>query len=124
MEGCSTVYGFVAKSMRVGEEVGEEGRCVGVRSVMNHREEILEVSKVQIGKGGFGERLESRTRKRMGRRCWKVRVSDTLLVEDGTVCVYRQSIFQIELELDLGLMKGSTVLLEAGKDSRMSLCRL
>ena len=64
MEGCSTVYGFVAKSMRVGEEVGEEGRCVGVRSVMNHREEVLEVSKVQIGKGGVGERLESRTRKR------------------------------------------------------------
>ena len=73
--------------MRVGEEVGEEGRCVGVRSVMNHREEVLEVSKVQIGKGGFGERLESRTRKRMGRRCWKVRVSGTLLVEVGTVFV-------------------------------------
>jgi hypothetical protein len=31
---------------------------------MNHREEVLEVSKVQIGKGGVGERLESRTRKR------------------------------------------------------------
>jgi len=57
---------------------------------MNHREEVLEVSKIQIGKGGFGEWLESRTRKRMGRRCWKVRVSDTLLVEDGTVFVNRK----------------------------------
>ena len=65
MEGYPTVCGFVAESRRVGEEVGEEGRCVGVRSVMNHREEVLEVSKVQRGKGGVGERLESCTRKRV-----------------------------------------------------------
>ena len=81
---------------------------MGVRSVMNHREEVLEVSKVQIGKGDFGERLESRKRNKMGRRCWKVRVSDTLLGEDGTVYVYRQSIFQMESEFDLGWMDGST----------------
>ena len=80
---------------------------MGVRSVI-HREEVLEVSKVQRGKGGIGERLESCTRKRVGCSCWKVRMSDTLLVEDGTVFVYRQSIFQIESKLDLGWMEGST----------------
>ena len=53
---------------------------MGVRSVMMHREEVLEVSKVQRGKGGVGEWLERCTRKRVGRSRWKVRVSDILLV--------------------------------------------
>ena len=59
---------------------------MGVRSVMIHREEVLEVSKVQIGKSGVVGRLESRTRKRVGRRCWKVLVSDTLPL---TLCLFR-----------------------------------
>ena len=75
---------------------------MGERSVMMHREEVLEVSKVQRGKGGVGERLERCTRKRVGRSCWKFRVSDTLLVQGGTVFVCRQSIFRIES------MRGST----------------
>jgi len=40
---------------------------MGERSVMMRREEVLEVSEVQIGKGGVGERLESEVHAKKGR---------------------------------------------------------